>query len=368
MVRRILAFMGGPRGSTKGELQLRGDPRSAGKGGAGVPREIAMIPELRSRAEPKPLPTTHESGVAACFQREMSLDEGRGQGSSEDDRDPRDAPPADPGPGPGLPRRQRRADPRGRRAPAAYAWMAETLRRFGYARLRRPERGFAVALPGKVSGLSRQQVTRLVAQWRASGRITDRRGPPAAPFARRYTRADIALLAEVDALHGTLSGPATRKLCERAYRLFGDARLNAWPVSPTATSTTCATAPPTNAARHGHQDRRCRSRSVNAAHPPLRPPRLPAGRLGPPRRPRRPQGVYLINTVDAITQFQLSAPSSASASASCCPCSNSCSPTFPSPSSASMPTTARSTSTIASPPCSTSCRSASSPSRGPPNQ
>ena len=40
--------------------------------------------------------------------------------------------------------------------------------------------------------------------------------PPRRPFPRRYTKADIGLLAEVDALHGTLSGPATRK---RVYGL-----------------------------------------------------------------------------------------------------------------------------------------------------
>jgi hypothetical protein len=35
----------------------------------------------------------------------------------------------------------------------------------------------------------------------------------------------VRLLAEAGTLHGTLlSGPATRKLCERAYTLFGDAR------------------------------------------------------------------------------------------------------------------------------------------------
>jgi hypothetical protein len=29
------------------------------------------------------------------------------------------------------------------------------------------------------------------------------------------------VLAEVDTLHGNLSGPATRKLCERAWAVFG---------------------------------------------------------------------------------------------------------------------------------------------------
>ena len=57
---------------------------------------------------------------------------------------------------------------------------------------------------GKVSGWSRAQLTRLIAQYRATGRLRDRRGPPRRPFPRRYAREDIRRLAQVDALHGTL--------------------------------------------------------------------------------------------------------------------------------------------------------------------
>jgi hypothetical protein len=96
----------------------------------------------------------------------------------------------------------------------AYAFIAETLRRFGYARLGRAEKGLLRAYVGKVTGLSRAQSARLIARHRAGG-LHDRRGAPARPFPRRYTPEDIRLLAEVDALHGNLSGPATRKLCER---------------------------------------------------------------------------------------------------------------------------------------------------------
>ena len=64
----------------------------------------------------------------------------------------------------------------------------------------------------------------LLHQHRTTGAIADRRRPRH-PFPRRYTKADIGLLAEVDALHGTLSGPATRKLCVRALQLFGDRRF-----------------------------------------------------------------------------------------------------------------------------------------------
>ena len=74
----------------------------------------------------------------------------------------------------------------------------------------------------RVSGYSRQQLTRLVKRgadrrplikrYRAS-----RRGwPRATSFARTYTSADTLLLAHTDTLHGTLSGLATQKLMERA--------------------------------------------------------------------------------------------------------------------------------------------------------
>jgi hypothetical protein len=53
-------------------------------------------------------------------------------------------------------------------------------------------------------------MTRLIAQFRRTGRIKDRRGAPARPFPRRYTRKDVLLLAEVDSLHGSLSGPVVR--------------------------------------------------------------------------------------------------------------------------------------------------------------
>lgn len=108
---------------------------------------------------------------------------------------------------------------------AAYQWIAAELRRFRYPRLSKADKGLVRRYLQRVTAISRDQMTRLIAQLCRTGQIRDRRGPPAKPFARRYTPADVRLLAEVDALHGTLSGPATRKLCERAYRLFADARF-----------------------------------------------------------------------------------------------------------------------------------------------
>ncbi len=107
---------------------------------------------------------------------------------------------------------------------ACYEWLEGELGRFRYRTLKRAEKGLLKAYLEKVSGRSRAQITRLIRQFGDSGRIRDRRGPPASPFLRHYSDDDIRALAEIDRLHGTLSGPATRKLCERACRLFGDQR------------------------------------------------------------------------------------------------------------------------------------------------
>ena len=113
---------------------------------------------------------------------------------------------------------------------AAYDFITGTLSRLGYVRRRRADKGVIRQFLAKVMGLSRAQLTRLIAQYRASGRICDRRGPPTRSFPRRYTSEDIRLLAEVDALHGTLSGPATRKLCRKHQNPWGQSsrhrRLN----------------------------------------------------------------------------------------------------------------------------------------------
>ena len=67
-------------------------------------------------------------------------------------------------------------------------------------------------------------MTRLVRQFRDTGAIAKRYRAPAQGFARTYTAADVALLAETDALHDGLSGLATRHLMQRALAVFGDTR------------------------------------------------------------------------------------------------------------------------------------------------
>ena len=107
-----------------------------------------------------------------------------------------------------------------------YEFVRRALVRLGYERLGKSDKGLVRRYLAKVTGLSRAQLTRLIGQHRETGRIEDRRGgAPARPFERRYTRADIGQLAAVDAALGQMSGPATRALMRRQYAVFGDERF-----------------------------------------------------------------------------------------------------------------------------------------------
>ncbi|EQD27530.1 integrase, catalytic region, partial [mine drainage metagenome] len=84
------------------------------------------------------------------------------------------------------------------------------------------DKGVLLGFLQKVSGYSRIQIKRLVRQSMQTGTLK-RRQRTVNGFTRIYTREDVQRLAHMDELHGTLSGPATKKLCERAYTVFGQA-------------------------------------------------------------------------------------------------------------------------------------------------
>ena len=102
-----------------------------------------------------------------------------------------------------------------------YQWIAQTLKRLKYFSLNRHEKGVVREYLMKMTQYSRQQITRLIGQYRDKHRIGCRRRERYS-FPKKYTREDILLLAEMDECTEMLSGPATKKLCERAYQVFGD--------------------------------------------------------------------------------------------------------------------------------------------------
>lgn len=108
---------------------------------------------------------------------------------------------------------------------AIYGFLERTLNAQRYRRLNKSDKGAVRQFLSKVTGLSRAQLTRLIQRWSNTGRVEKR--PPQRPsFARRYTREDVALLAEVDAAHEDLSGPAVAHLLRREWEVFGNNRFH----------------------------------------------------------------------------------------------------------------------------------------------
>lgn len=102
-----------------------------------------------------------------------------------------------------------------------YRWIEHTLKHFRYRTLKRKDKGLLRQFLSHITGYSRQQVTRLIQQYKKTGRVI-RQQQTTNGFTGIYTRDDVELLAAMDTLHDTPSGPMIKKLCERAYRLFGD--------------------------------------------------------------------------------------------------------------------------------------------------
>ena len=108
----------------------------------------------------------------------------------------------------------------------AYGFVRRTLVRLDYDALGRSGKGTVREFLGKATGLSRAQVTRLIGQYRATGRVEDRRAANSGrSFPRVYTAADIRLLADADEIGGQLCGPAACEVLRRQYEVFGDRRF-----------------------------------------------------------------------------------------------------------------------------------------------
>ena len=113
---------------------------------------------------------------------------------------------------------------KGLAAKEKYLWIEEVLIRFRYHRLKRGEKGVIRRYMEKVTGYSRSQVSRLIAEYKRTGQLR-RTGYRRHRFPRKYAPSEIGLLAGTDELHGYLSGPATKKIMEREYEVYGQAEF-----------------------------------------------------------------------------------------------------------------------------------------------
>ena len=187
-----------------------------------------------------------------------------------------------------------------------YEWITLTLRRQRYRELGKSARGLVRLFLMKMTGLSRTQITRLVAQYMERSEVKEA-SYERRRFASRFTRGDLELLARVDEAHETLSGPATRKILEREFQQYKDTayqRLSS-----------------ISAAHIYNLRKRRHYRECWMSYTKTRPVQVSIGERRRPQPEGKPgylrvdtvhqgdldgvKGVYHINAVDEVTQWQV---------------------------------------------------------------
>ena len=186
-----------------------------------------------------------------------------------------------------------------------YHWIQNTLVKHRYMQLGKLDRGLITRYLMKVTGYSHSQIKRLIQQYVNTGTVQANASGNNG-FKARYTHADIRLLAQMDERHGQPSGPMLKKLCQRAYERFGESqyqRLSTISVSHLYNLRQSTT----------YQRQRC---TITKTQPKA----IPIGQRRKPTPNNQPgyiridsvhqgdqdkrKGVYHINAVDEVTQFQ----------------------------------------------------------------
>ena len=187
-----------------------------------------------------------------------------------------------------------------------YNWVTQTLVEQEYSGQRREAKGLLRSYVGKMTGLSRAQVTRLIGQYVETGKVKAR-SYRRNRFAIQYQAADVELLAAVDEAHETLSGPATQKILHREFHDYGDKRYQRLAEI---------------SAPHIYNLRKSRAyRERKIVFHKTRPVKVTIGERRRPDPQGRPgylridtvhqgdlegiKGVYHINAVDEVTQWQV---------------------------------------------------------------
>src|SRR5712692_3539017 len=187
-----------------------------------------------------------------------------------------------------------------------YDWITRLLREHGYRKQGKVVRGLLRRYVAKMTGRKRAQVTRLIGRYLEHSEVKEasyRRYR----FASRFTQADIELLAKVDEAHETLSGPATQKILEREWEVYQHADYERLATISVA---------------HIYNLRkRRRYRECRMNYTKTRPVQVAIGERRRPQPEGRPgylrvdtvhqgdrdgvKGVYHINAVDEVTQWQV---------------------------------------------------------------
>ena len=187
-----------------------------------------------------------------------------------------------------------------------YRWINQTLRQQDYGELKRSGKGIVRRYLGKMTGMSRAQVARLIRCYQQGNEVKPR-AYRRHRFTPRYTGADIELLAAVDEAHETLSGPATQKILMRELYEFQDASYQRLARLSVAQFYRLRKRPAYRHRRVAYQSTRPMQVAIGERRKPD-----PQGRPGYLRVDTVHQGdldgikgLYHINAVDEVTQWEV---------------------------------------------------------------
>lgn len=187
-----------------------------------------------------------------------------------------------------------------------YDWIGDVLKRTGYISLKRQDKGVVFKYLEIMTGLSRQQISRLLCTFRKQKCIVKKKYQRHV-FTKRYTRDDILLLAQTDEYHQTLSGGATKKLFERGLLIYQDKRYERLAYISIAHIYNLRESKTYLLRRHHFEKTKKRIVSIGERRKPT-----PNGEPGYIRIDTVHQGdfdgkkgVYHINAVDEVTQYEV---------------------------------------------------------------
>jgi len=189
----------------------------------------------------------------------------------------------------------------------AYSWIEETLSRFHYVILSKKEKGLIRRYLMKITGYSRAQITRQIVQYCKTGKLRikeyDRH-----KFQKKYTNQDIQPLAKTARLHDSPNGAALKRTLERMVREYGKAEyLNISHISVSHIYNLKKKVSYLRSIKSYQKTNKGKGKTIGVRCKPQ-----PEGKPGYLRVDtahqgdrEKQKGVYHINTVDEITQWEV---------------------------------------------------------------
>ena len=188
----------------------------------------------------------------------------------------------------------------------AYNWIQNTLIKFSYITLKRKEKGVIRQYLMKITGYSRAQISRLISQYVKSGNIV-LKDYNRNKFKTIYSNEDIELLAKTDDLHMYPSGQILKTILQRQFSKFNKKEFKN--ISKISVS-------------HIYNLRNTTIyKKIAKRYKPTKPNVVMIGERKKPEPDGKPgflrvdtmhhgdrdgeKGVYHINAVDEVTQFQI---------------------------------------------------------------